>query len=175
MVYGIEERAIVMEVVEGPTLADLMRQGALRLDEPLGIARQVADVLEAAHEKGVTHRDLKPRSRSLFSCVDVLNAVTLVLEGRSVGPPEQFPTSVLARLRIGGHWHANVERLSDIGCRVVVGISTLTGCDRTSARACQCNRVSGNGTIPRCGKGHRQPGSGRRVHCKGRIPKRLVC
>src|SRR6516165_2761522 len=59
-IYGVEERALVMELVEGPTLADRIRQGALPVGETLGIARQIAEALEAAHEKGKVHRDLKP-------------------------------------------------------------------------------------------------------------------
>jgi serine/threonine protein kinase len=49
-----------MELVEGPTLADRIKGGALPLEEALAIARQIADALEAAHEKGIVHRDLKP-------------------------------------------------------------------------------------------------------------------
>ena len=49
-----------MELVEGPTLAERLSQGAIPLEESLNIARQIADALEAAHEKGITHRDLKP-------------------------------------------------------------------------------------------------------------------
>ena len=59
-VYGIEDHAIVMELVEGPTLADRLKQGPIALDEALAIARQIAAGLEAAHEKGIVHRDLKP-------------------------------------------------------------------------------------------------------------------
>src|SRR5450759_3271377 len=49
-----------MELVEGPTLADRISQGAIPLDEALPIAKQIAEALEAAHEQGIIHRDLKP-------------------------------------------------------------------------------------------------------------------
>src|ERR1700730_9353156 len=54
-IYGIEDRALIMELVDGRTL-----QGSLPLDTALNFARQIADALEAAHEKGIIHRDLKP-------------------------------------------------------------------------------------------------------------------
>jgi serine/threonine protein kinase len=53
-------RAIVMELVEGPTLADRLVRGPIPLNEALTIAKQIADALEAAHEHGIIHRDLKP-------------------------------------------------------------------------------------------------------------------
>ena len=59
-IYGVEERALVMELVEGATLAERIAQGPIRLDEALAIASQIAEALEYAHEKGVIHRDLKP-------------------------------------------------------------------------------------------------------------------
>ena len=63
-IYGLEEsngvRALVLELVEGPTLADRIAKGPIPLDEALPIARQIAEALEAAHEKGIIHRDLKP-------------------------------------------------------------------------------------------------------------------
>src|SRR5262245_38449432 len=63
-IYGLEEsggeRALIMEVVEGRTLAERISAGAVPLEEALGIARQIAEGLEAAHEKGIIHRDLKP-------------------------------------------------------------------------------------------------------------------
>ena len=63
-IYGLEEaegtKALVLELVEGPTLADRIKQGPIPLDEALPIATQIAEALEAAHEQGVIHRDLKP-------------------------------------------------------------------------------------------------------------------
>jgi serine/threonine-protein kinase len=49
-----------MELVEGPTLADRIAQGAIPVDEALAMAKQIAEALEAAHEQGIIHRDLKP-------------------------------------------------------------------------------------------------------------------
>jgi eukaryotic-like serine/threonine-protein kinase len=57
--------ALVLELVEGPTLADRIAQGALSLDEAVPIARQIAEALEAAHEQGIIHRDLKPANIKL--------------------------------------------------------------------------------------------------------------
>ena len=63
-IYGFEDsgptHALVLELVEGPTLADRMAQGQIPLDEALPIARQIADALECAHEQNIVHRDLKP-------------------------------------------------------------------------------------------------------------------
>src|SRR5215469_7608973 len=63
-IYGIEDSngtlALVMECVDGPTLADRIRSGPIAINEALPIARQIADGLEYAHEHGVVHRDLKP-------------------------------------------------------------------------------------------------------------------
>ena len=53
-------RAIVLELVEGPTLSERLARGPVPLDEALAIARQIAEALDAAHEKGIVHRDLKP-------------------------------------------------------------------------------------------------------------------
>ena len=65
-IFGIEEsggvRALVMELVEGPTLAERIAQGSLSLEESLSIARQIAEALEEAHERGIIHRDLKPQN-----------------------------------------------------------------------------------------------------------------
>ena len=68
-VHGFEKsehvRALVMELVEGPTLADRLAARPIPLDEALPIARQIADALEAAHEQGIVHRDLKPANVKL--------------------------------------------------------------------------------------------------------------
>ena len=53
-------RALVLEFVDGPTLADRIARGPIRIDEALRIARQIAEALEAAHGQGIIHRDLKP-------------------------------------------------------------------------------------------------------------------
>ena len=68
-IYGLEDTgdvtALVMELVEGPTLADRIAQGPIALDEALRIAKQIADALEAAHDQGIIHRDLKPANIKL--------------------------------------------------------------------------------------------------------------
>jgi serine/threonine protein kinase len=63
-IYGLEDadgvKALVMELVEGPTLADLIERGPIPIAHALPIARQMGEALEAAHEQGVIHRDIKP-------------------------------------------------------------------------------------------------------------------
>jgi serine/threonine protein kinase len=63
-IHGFEEsgdvRGLILELVEGPTLAERIARGPLSLAEALTIAQQIADALDAAHEKGIVHRDLKP-------------------------------------------------------------------------------------------------------------------
>jgi protein kinase-like protein/WD40 repeat protein len=68
-IYGFEEtelgRFMVLELVDGETLADRLRSGPMPIDEALDVAVQIAEALEAAHEKGVIHRDLKPANIKL--------------------------------------------------------------------------------------------------------------
>jgi Tol biopolymer transport system component len=94
-IYGFEEsngtQALVLELVEGPTLADRIAQAPIPLDEALPIARQIAEALEAAHEIGVVHRDLKPANIKLRpdGTVKVLDfglAKALTTEGPGSSP-----------------------------------------------------------------------------------------
>src|SRR4249919_642235 len=69
IIHGLEKgagaTALVMELVEGPTLADRIVRGAIPVDEALPIAKQIAEALEAAHEQAIIHRDLKPANIKL--------------------------------------------------------------------------------------------------------------
>ena len=68
-IYGLEKSdgaiSLVMELVDGPTLADRIAHGPIAVDEALPIAKQIAEALEAAHERGIIHRDLKPANIKL--------------------------------------------------------------------------------------------------------------
>ncbi|HEX9800628.1 MAG TPA: serine/threonine-protein kinase, partial [Thermoanaerobaculia bacterium] len=78
-IFGLEEsdgtKALVMELVEGPTLAERLEQGPLPFNESLSVSLQIAQALEEAHEKGIVHRDLKPQNikASLEGKVKVLD------------------------------------------------------------------------------------------------------
>jgi eukaryotic-like serine/threonine-protein kinase len=68
-IYGLEKSenstALVLELVDGPTLADRIVEGPIPIEEALPIAKQIAEALEAAHEQGIVHRDLKPANIKL--------------------------------------------------------------------------------------------------------------
>jgi serine/threonine protein kinase len=91
-IYGLEEsdgvKALVLELVEGPTLAERIAEGAIPVEEALPIARQIAEALEAGHEAGVIHRDLKPANVKLKEdgTVKVLDyGLAKALEGDAPG------------------------------------------------------------------------------------------
>jgi eukaryotic-like serine/threonine-protein kinase len=97
-IYGLEEKpfstadtvpVLVLELVEGETLADRIGRGAMPLDETIPVARQIADALEAAHEHGIVHRDLKPSNIKIAP-----DGVVKVLDfglAKLAGPPDTGP------------------------------------------------------------------------------------
>jgi Tol biopolymer transport system component len=106
-IYGVEGGALVMELVDGDDLAARLGAGPLPLGETLAIARQIADALEAAHERGIIHRDLKPANikvrpdgtvkvldfglakaldaTSASGSADAMNSPTLTARGTQIG------------------------------------------------------------------------------------------
>jgi Tol biopolymer transport system component len=108
-IYGLEEseglHALVMELAEGPTLADHISKGPIALDEALAIAQQIAEALEAAHEKGIIHRDLKPANIKVTPecAVKVLDfGLAKALEGEAaVADASESPTLSLAATKAG--------------------------------------------------------------------------
>ena len=107
-IYGLEEaedtRALVLELVEGPTLADRIKQGSIPVDEALPIAKQIAEALEAAHEAGVIHRDLKPANIKVRDdgTVKVLDfGLAKALDTTPEGDPSLSPTLTAAATQMG--------------------------------------------------------------------------
>jgi len=147
-IYGLEEsgggRALVMELVEGPTLAERIASGPIPLDEALAIARQIAEALEAAHEKGIVHRDLKPANIKVTADnqVKVLDfglAKAYAAEAASGGDLTHSPTLTLEATRAGvimgtaGYMSPEqargkpVDKRADIWSFGVVLLEMLTG------------------------------------------------
>ncbi len=107
-IYGLEEtgdtRALVLELVEGPTLEDRIKQGPIPVDEALPIAKQIAEALEAAHEAGVIHRDLKPANIKVRKdgTVKVLDfGLAKALDPSPDSDPSQSPTLTAAATQMG--------------------------------------------------------------------------
>src|SRR5215468_10032617 len=104
-IYGLEDRAIVMELIEGPTLAGRLGAGPIPLKESLKIAAQIADALEAADEKGIVHRDLKPANvktppDGTVKVLDFGLATAAQGEARAV-TGENSPTLTMAATEVG--------------------------------------------------------------------------
>jgi serine/threonine protein kinase len=109
-IHGFESagglHALVMELVEGPTLADRIAQGAIPVDEALAMAKQIADALEAAHEQGVIHRDLKPanikvRPDGMVKVLDFGLAKALASDVTAAHGISQSPTTAIDDSRVG--------------------------------------------------------------------------
>jgi len=108
--YDVGPNYLVMELIEGPTLAERIKEGALPLSDALAIAQQVIAALEAAHEKGIVHRDLKPGNIKIKpdGSVKVLDfglakATGAQTAASPTGPasPEQSPTISMAATQAG--------------------------------------------------------------------------
>ncbi len=107
-IYGLEEaegtKALVLELIEGPTLADRIARGPIPIDEALPIAKQIAEALEAAHEAGVIHRDLKPANIKVREdgTVKVLDfGLAKALDPSPGADPSQSPTLTVAATQMG--------------------------------------------------------------------------
>ena len=109
-IYGIEEaadvRVLAMELVEGPTLAERIEQGPLSLDDALAIAKQLAEALEYAHERGIIHRDLKPANIKItpegqVKVLDFGLAKAVAGEASASSPTANSPTLSLAATQAG--------------------------------------------------------------------------
>src|SRR5207253_8020873 len=97
-------RALVLELVEGETLADRVQRGPVSVADALTIARQIADALDAAHEKGIVHRDLKPANVKITpdGVVKVLDfGLAKAAGGDSTPDLSQSPTLTVGATRDG--------------------------------------------------------------------------
>jgi len=103
-IHGLEDasgtRVLVMELVEGPTLADALRRGALLMTEALPLALQIAESLEAAHEKGIIHRDLKPANIKITP-EGRIKVLDFGLAKAIEAAPPDAPTEMAMRTEIG--------------------------------------------------------------------------
>ena len=115
-IHGVQEvgthRALVLELVDGPTLADRILQGAIPVAEALPIAKQIAEAVEAAHEHGVVHRDLKPANIKVredgtvkvldFGLAKAIEAAGSALTGQGHSNMSQSPTITSPAMTMGG-------------------------------------------------------------------------
>jgi eukaryotic-like serine/threonine-protein kinase len=148
-IHGLETSdgttALVMELVEGPTLADRIAQGAVLIDEALPIAKQIAEALEAAHEQGIIHRDLKPANIKLrpdgvvkvldFGLAKVMEPAGATAASRSMSPTITTPVMTQAGLILGTAAYMSpeqargkpIDKRADIWAFGCVLFETLTG------------------------------------------------
>jgi serine/threonine protein kinase len=105
-IYGVEDRALVMELVEGETVDALIKAGPLPIDTALDYARQIAEALEAAHEKGIVHRDLKPANikitpQGVVKVLDFGLATITQLADTNASDATNSPTFTMSPTRAG--------------------------------------------------------------------------
>src|ERR1700694_5334428 len=114
-IYGFEDsgmtHALVLELGEGPTLADRIAHGSIPLDEALPIAHQIAEALEAAHEQGIIHRDLKPANVKVradgavkvldFGLAKAMDPVGAMSASNSMSPTITTPAMTQAGMILG--------------------------------------------------------------------------
>src|SRR5215475_5528423 len=106
VIHGVEERALILELVEGHTLAERIAAGPIPLEEVVPIAKQIAEALEYAHERGVIHRDLKPANIKITpeGKAKVLDfGLAAVAQASAAGPadPLSSPTPTMLATQIG--------------------------------------------------------------------------
>ena len=148
-IHGLEEssgvRALVMELVEGPTLADRIAHGPIPIDEALPIAKQIADALEAAHEQGIIHRDLKPANIKVrpdgtvkvldFGLAKAMEPAAAAVPGMSMSPTITTPAMTQAGIILGTAAYMSpeqargkiVDKRADIWAFGAVLFEMLTG------------------------------------------------
>ena len=152
-IHGLDEfsvgrdkvRALVMELVEGPTLAERVSGGPVPFEEVLPIARQIADALAAAHEQGIVHRDLKPANIKVrpdgmvkvldFGLAKAMEPTGVASSGMSVMPTITSPAMTQAGLILGTAAYMspeqargkNVDKRSDVWAFGCVLYEMLTG------------------------------------------------
>jgi eukaryotic-like serine/threonine-protein kinase len=136
-IYGLEDsgstHALVMELVEGPTLADRIRQGPIPIDEALRIAKQICEALEYAHERGIAHRDLKPANIKVTNddAVKVLDfGLAKAIESNAMPPGSMHASDLLHRMEnlLEGETEAtaavNSPTLSEMATRAGILLGT---------------------------------------------------